>query len=191
MRIIRQLGIWTAIIALVLQLGCGGSSTSDPSGSTAETSAAETSGRAVPTMPAARFAQPTTMITVADSTGVTGTDTITNSDAITGTDAITDSETMTVPETVETPVPAADAADLERGERAYVRHCVECHGEQGTGVADKGPALTDLALSQDEFVDLLRTGGGLGPEHLFGPQKISPGSIDALYMYVLTLAESE
>src|SRR5690606_8344733 len=101
--------------------------------------------RVVPTMPAARFAMPTTMITVAPSTAVTET-----------------------AEATATPEPqAGPTVDLARGERLYNdRGCAECHGPAGEGVEGQGAAIAGTPLSEDEFTDLLRTGGGIGPDHL-------------------------
>jgi mono/diheme cytochrome c family protein len=100
--------------------------------------------------------------------------------------------TTTAPVTAATVVtgeaPAASAADLTRGANAYARNnCAECHGENGEGVAGKGAAIAGITLTEDEFADLLRTGGGLGNTHIFGPSAISPGGMSALYAYVQSL----
>jgi mono/diheme cytochrome c family protein len=66
--------------------------------------------------------------------------------------------------------PAAAAppaqAVLLRGERLYADHCADCHGPNGEGVADDGPALAgNRALALDSPVNVLRIvlGGGFGP----------------------------
>jgi mono/diheme cytochrome c family protein len=86
-----------------------------------------------------------------------------------------------------TPTPDAAAVDLSRGERAYTsRGCADCHGAAGEGVEGQGSALAGTALTEEEFTDLLRTGGegSLGNDHLYGPQAISPSGMKALYAYV-------
>ena len=86
-------------------------------------------------------------------------------------------------EKVETPEVAA--ADLARGERSYTaKKCGDCHGAKGEGVEGKGKALAGISLSEEEFTDILRTGGGLGNSHLYGVQAISPSGMEALYAFV-------
>ncbi|RIK37745.1 MAG: hypothetical protein DCC55_23305, partial [Chloroflexi bacterium] len=83
---------------------------------------------------------------------------------------------------------ATGAADLERGARSYERNqCGSCHGERGEGVEGKGAAIAGTTLSEREFENLLRTGGGLGNTHIFGPSAISPAGMSALYAYVQSL----
>lgn len=166
---------------------CGGGASTDTgasSGGSAIDGSDSATGGGVPTMPPARFAQPTTQISV------TSSDSITSTESISETEMLTESD-ETSAEPVDTPSPDADSELLARGEQTYARHCAECHGESGEGVADQGGALTDSALTESELSTLLRTGGDLGPEHLFGPQKISPGSLEALSHYVQTLASAE
>ena len=88
-----------------------------------------------------------------------------------------------------TPTPGVD---LSRGERTYTnKECGDCHGVQGEGVEGKGEALAGTTLSEEEFTDILRTGGNgeLGNEHLYGPQAISPSGMETLYQYVLSFSE--
>jgi mono/diheme cytochrome c family protein len=87
-----------------------------------------------------------------------------------------------------TAAPAAAAADLERGARSYDKNkCADCHGAQGEGVAGKGKAIAGTSLSAGEFDRILRTGGGLGNSHIFGPSAVSPTGMGALYAYVQSL----
>ena len=118
-------------------------------------------GRVVPTMPSAQFAQPTTMI---DATKVA--------------------------ETAATPEPE-QAVDLEFGGQIYGRQCADCHGETLEGAAGKAEPIAVYELDKGALTDLLRTGGGYGPEHLFGLDKVSPEGITALQAYMQTLLESE
>jgi cytochrome c550 len=81
--------------------------------------------------------------------------------------------------------PEASAEDLSRGERSYTsKKCGDCHGAKGEGVDGKGKALAGTSLTEEEFTDLLRTGGGLGNSHLYGTQAISPSGMEALYAFV-------
>ena len=89
------------------------------------------SSTAVPTMPAARFAMPTSMIDSAKNS----TTTVAAGEAVTATVAAAGT-------------PEAPAVDLTAGNAIYTnRKCAECHGEQGEGVADKGKAVAGTALS--------------------------------------------
>ncbi len=84
---------------------------------------------------------------------------------------------------------AVTTGDLEAGQRVYANRCAECHGANRQGTAE-GRALTTLDMTADEFLRLLRTGGELGNDHLFGPTKISNPGIESLFAY-LTTAVSE
>ena len=94
-------------------------------------------------------------------------------------------------ETKDNGTPAAEAEqDMSRGERTYIsKQCGDCHGLQGEGVAGKAEKLAGTQLTLEEFTDVLRTGGqgGLGNEHLYGTQSISPSGMEALYAYVVSL----
>ena len=110
--------------ALVLLAGCGGRNADAPSGSggSSETPAEQPTKKALPTMPSARFAAPTSMITPqggeaeADTEAeaeveatatltpteeidaaeeITATEAMTATEEITGTEEITDTEVMT------------------------------------------------------------------------------------------------
>ncbi|MEZ4659540.1 MAG: cytochrome c [Caldilineaceae bacterium] len=112
-----------------------------------------------PTMPAANFAA------VSQSAGV-----------ITETLVVSDTENNT------------STSDLERGAAAYTKNkCGDCHGANGEGVADKGNVIASTTLPFEDFETVLRTGGGLGNEHIFGRSAISPGGMTALYDYVKSL----
>ncbi len=55
---------------------------------------------------------------------------------------------------------------LQQGDRLYERHCADCHGKAGEGVADAGPALAGnraLALASPVNVTRVVLGGGFGP----------------------------
>jgi mono/diheme cytochrome c family protein len=149
-------------------------------------------------MPAARFAQPTTMIGVAlqSATGdeVEASENDVDADAVDSDAVDVDAEADAGPdeeesaEPVETPSPPGP--DLARGATVYqVRGCGDCHGANGEGVPGEGSALVGLTLSESEFTTILRTGGSgrLGPSHLYGPSAISPGGMSALYAWLDSL----
>lgn len=143
--------------------------------------------REVPTMPAARFAQPTTMI---------GSGAAQPAAAEPADDAEANGEDAepATPEPEEEAAseatPAPPTVDLERGANIYqVRGCHECHGAQAEGIPGEGSALAGLTLSESEFTTILRTGGSgrLGSGHLYGPSAISPGGMSALYAWLESL----
>lgn len=90
-----------------------------------------------------------------------------------------------------TSVPAGDAAldaqAVERGSGRYeALECGECHGAQGEGT-DDGSALTALAMSEEEFISFMRSGGDLGSEHQYSTNRLSDTGGRNLYQYLLSL----
>jgi len=159
-----KLGIILVCGALALA-ACGGREAATPT------------PRVAPTPMSAQFAMPTSMIT--PPAGETAA-AMTPEPRPEGTDAATG---VAVP-TATPPV------GLGRGERVYLNQgCGKCHGEQGEGVPDKGSAVAGTSLTYPEFEDALRTGnkGELGNEHIFGPQRISPGGVEALHAWLQSL----
>lgn len=159
-RVARILAV--VLLLLALSAACGGGGEED------NTSGAEGAGGSVPaasdreivpTMPAARFDQPT---------------------------PVTDMQEAREADNEADKEEDESEPDLSSGEFVYGNRCAECHGAGATGTED-GAALVGLTLSEDEFEDLLRTGGALGPEHLFGSTKISPDGLNALYAYLASL----
>ena len=127
--------------------------------STDSDSGASSEPTVAPTMPSASFAA------VSQSAGVI-------------------TETLVVSETES----SGSTGDLDRGAAAYTKNkCGDCHGANGEGVTDKGNAIAGTTLSAEDFETVLRTGGGLGNEHIFGRSAISPGGMTALYEYVQSL----
>jgi len=102
------------------------------------------------------------------------------------TDTASLTETAQTTQSVQTTqTTSAPAPDLARGEVAYTKNkCGDCHGAKGEGVADKGNAIAGMTLSLEEFDAVLRTGGGLGNDHIFGRSAVSPSGMEALYAYV-------
>lgn len=152
--------IISVILLATIVAACGGNGASSSSGSS---SASDTNAApVVATMPPARF-------TAVAQQSVTNTVDISS----------TASQTQTT---------AANAPDLARGALAYEKNkCADCHGAQGEGVADKGNAIAGTALTLSEFENKLRTGGGLGNSHIFGPSAVSRTGMEILYLYVQSL----
>ncbi len=140
--------------------GGGGAPASEPAAADEATAAPANAGRVVPTMPAARFAAPTTMI---DATKVA--------------------------ESGATPEPGE--VDVEFGGQVYTRLCADCHGDALEGVSGKAEPIDAYTLDEDALADLLRTGGGFGPEHLFGLDKVSPEGIASLQAHLQSIGASE
>ncbi len=151
----RPLPIFAVLLLLLaLAAGCGpGDEPAESDSGTAGDSSA------VPTMPAARFDQPT---------------------------PVTDLEEASEADRQEDEKEAAEEPDIATGEFVYENRCVECHGVGAKG-SDEASSLVGLTLSEDEFEDLIRTGGELGPDHLFGSTKISPDGLRAVYAYLTSL----
>ena len=113
----------------------------------------------VATMPAARFDQPT---------------------------PVTDMQEASEADKQEDEEEDEEEPDIATGEFVYGNRCAECHGEGAAGT-DQATSLVGLTLSEDAFEDLIRTGGELGPDHLFGSTKISPDGLSAVYAYLTSL----
>ncbi len=76
--------------------------------------------------------------------------------------------------------------DLATGELIFNNRCAECHCEGAAGT-DQASSLVGLSLSENDFEDLIRTGGELGPDHLFGSTKVSPDGLSAVFAYLTSL----
>jgi mono/diheme cytochrome c family protein len=72
-----------------------------------------------------------------------------------------------------TPAPAAHRSLAERGARLYERHCSECHGDQGQGIAGAYPALAgNRAVSLPVTANLVQVVlyGGFPPSTAGNPR---------------------
>jgi mono/diheme cytochrome c family protein len=158
-RFSKRLFIVLICLLSLLYTACGGGSSSSSSSSpTASSASASGAAQAVPTMPAGNF-KPAAENQITKTVSVTGTQT------------------------------SATAPDLALGKRVYTKNkCADCHGEKGEIVAGKTTkAIGGTSLTAEQFDQFLRTGGGLGNDHIFGPSAISPGGMQALYAYVKPL----
>lgn len=158
MRWVPLLTVLLLLFALAAGCGPGDEEAGSGSGTTGEEAAAD-DGSAVPTMPAARFDQPT---------------------------PVTDLEEASEADKQKDEEEAAEAPDIATGAFVYGNRCAECHGEGAVGT-DQASSLVGLTLSEDDFENLIRTGGELGPDHLFGSTKISPDGLRAVYAYLTSL----
>lgn len=155
----RMLTLTLLVALLIAACGGGGNDSGEDVSAPAEEAQSSSRG-AAPTMPVARFA------------------------AVEG-----EVDLTKVAESADDATPEPETgADLALGESAYGKLCAECHGDAGEGVADKGEAIVGLVDDEAALIDLLRTGGGYGNEHIFAPIKISDDGIASLYAYVLTLS---
>ena len=78
-----------------------------------------------------------------------------------------------------------DKVALGKG-RYEALQCGSCHGDQAQGT-DKGSALAGTKLTEDQFIDFLRSGGKLGNDHLYSTNRLSDAGGKNLYLYVLSL----
>jgi mono/diheme cytochrome c family protein len=86
-----------------------------------------------------------------------------------------------------TVVAGADPAKIEAGKGRYVAlECGSCHGDAGQGT-DKGPRIAGTKLSEDEFINVLRSGGKLGNAHLFSTNRLSTTGGQNIYAFMLSL----
>lgn len=98
-------------------------------------------------------------------------------------------ETKATPGATTATPASADAKLIERGKGIYEKKgCGECHGASGEGVSDKGPKLAGTSLTETELDDVLRTGGKVGNEHIYGINAISRSGIKAVYAFLQSLA---
>lgn len=150
---------WMILLAALslLVAGCGGGSASTNSTEGDAGSAPTRRSAAVATMPSANFSS------VGAQSGLTQTTVVT---------------TTAVEEETAGP-------DLALGERVYTNRCAECHGANGEG--GSASAVAGLTTPEEEFIDLLRTGGDLGNDHLFGTRAVSENGIGAMYAYLQSL----
>ena len=86
---------------------------------------------------------------------------------------------------------APDPERITLGMGRYVAlKCGDCHGDAGQGTS-KGSPLAGTKLSQDDFINFLRTGGTVGDSHLYSTNRLSETGGENIYLYVLSLAGSK
>ena len=151
--------VLAVLLLLTLLAACGNGDDAGPSDDDdASSSVPAASDRdIVPTMPAARFDQPTP---------------VTDMEEASRADQEEDEGEM--------------GPDVATGELIFGNRCAECHGEGAEG-SEQASSLVGLSMSENSFEDLIRTGGDLGPDHLFGSTKVSPDGLSAVYAYLTSL----
>jgi mono/diheme cytochrome c family protein len=78
---------------------------------------------------------------------------------------------------------------ITRGQGRYeALDCGSCHGANGEGSGDDGPALTGMTLSEADFITYLRSGGPLGVKHQYATNRLSDQGAHNLYLYLQSLA---
>ena len=78
---------------------------------------------------------------------------------------------------------------VARGLNRYeALECAGCHGAGGEGT-DKGGSLLDFALSEEDFITFMRSGGELGTEHQYSTNRLSNSGSRNLYQYLVSLAQ--
>jgi mono/diheme cytochrome c family protein len=112
-------------------------------------------------------------------------------------------ETPTVPAIMATAaatktVQTTNTAELNptavaRGASSWDRlECASCHGAAGEGGAGEidgtpAPSLQHLTLTEDQFIDWMRSGGTLGSKHQYSTDRLSNSGGKNLYQYLLSL----
>lgn len=92
------------------------------------------------------------------------------------------------PETGDDQALVLDPKLVDRGRGRYeALACGSCHGENGEGV-DGDKSLLDFALSEDDFITFVRSGGELGTSHQFSTDRLSNSGSRNLYQYLLSIA---
>ncbi len=76
---------------------------------------------------------------------------------------------------------------LVNGKRLYQRNCAACHLDDLSGTPPTFPALTELAMSSQEFGAVVRGGAGRMPAFPY----LSPEAVEAIAGYVLRGEEGE
>lgn len=78
---------------------------------------------------------------------------------------------------------------VERGRGRYeALECGICHGNSGEGTED-GKSLLDFAMSADDFITFMRSGGDLGTRHQFSTDRLSDSGSRNLYQYLVSIAQ--
>lgn len=173
-RFTQSIRFTIVFVSLALALAaCGG----DEAASTSPSASSSSGGDAAP------VATATPQPTVAPTMPAGNFTAVGEQSILTDTAKLLNSETTTTTTTT-----AAAPVNLEVGERAYTKNkCGECHGPKGEGIEGQGKAIAGTALSLEDFDKVLRTGGGLGNDHIFGRSAVSPTGMEALYAYVQSL----
>ncbi|MBL8131891.1 MAG: hypothetical protein JNL42_08540 [Anaerolineae bacterium] len=90
----------------------------------------------------------------------------------------------------EAVIAALDPQAVERGRGRYeALECGECHGANGEGGDEEGTSLLEFAMSDDDFISFMRSGGELGVDHQYSTNRLSASGGANLYQYLVSLAQ--
>lgn len=102
------------------------------------------------------------------------------------TEPIALTEAATAP--ADTSAQTLDPDKVAAGKGRYeALNCGSCHGADAKGT-DKGKALVPNKLTEDQFIDFLRSGGKLGNDHLYSTNRLSDTGGKNLYLYIMSLS---
>jgi mono/diheme cytochrome c family protein len=93
----------------------------------------------------------------------------------------------------ETDVSTLNPTAVARGASNWDRlQCASCHGPAGEGGAGEiggtpAPSLQNLTLSEDQFIDWMRSGGTIGSKHQYSTDRLSDSGGRNLYEFLLSL----
>ncbi|MCC7446826.1 MAG: cytochrome c [Anaerolineae bacterium] len=91
----------------------------------------------------------------------------------------------------DTSTQALDPEKVALGKGRYeALNCGSCHGVDAKGT-DKGKALVPNTLTEDQFIDFLRSGGKLGNDHLYSTNRLSDTGSRNLYLYIVSLSAGQ
>ena len=156
--------VWWLTIVLIASVACGGGG----AGSTAEPTDAPPTHTPFPTF---AFVEPT-KAPAFEQTG----------------EQLGQSEAS--PDDVDQDAVALDPKKVERGLGRYqALACGSCHGADGEGT-DKAGSLFGFAMSEDDFITFVRSGGDLGTDHQYSTDRLSNSGSRNLYQYLVFLAQT-
>ncbi len=89
----------------------------------------------------------------------------------------------------ESPIITLDPKNVERGRGRYeALECGICHGNSGEGSAS-GKSLLDFAMSEEDFITFMRSGGDLGTSHQFSTDRLSNSGSRNLFQYLVSISQ--
>ena len=78
---------------------------------------------------------------------------------------------------------------VERGRGRFdALECGNCHGAQGEGT-EQAKGLLDFAMTEEDFVTFMRSGGELGTRHQFSTDRLSDSGSRNLYQFLVSIAQ--
>ncbi len=82
-----------------------------------------------------------------------------------------------------------DPKFVERGRgRFEALECGNCHGAAGEGT-ELAIGLLDFAMTEEDFITFMRSGGDLGTRHQFSTDRLSDSGSRNLYQYLVSIAQ--